>query len=254
MSNMYEDPIYDEVGTSYDSNIPSEVQDHDYYSDNVDEYHQVHETQSNVQHNYVVDSDADYTSDSNIIPYDQYVEDNEEHVVQSNVSSVRNDALMSILDEMHEQGVQSMSVNKQDKVGNDSVTSELARYKELVGVYEQRAKTNHAPAVVHDSEDTLEIAEITRKRMLEKVKSPLCVEHKVKFAPPDYSKENYLAIFAPQRDLTPEQIFWSKDENDRKKAETSVPKPLSTPTVYPPNTPVKLVPKKKGGKFFTKSQ
>ncbi|GKB91330.1 hypothetical protein Tco_0963602 [Tanacetum coccineum] len=24
MSNMYEDPIYDEVGTSYDSNIPSE--------------------------------------------------------------------------------------------------------------------------------------------------------------------------------------------------------------------------------------
>ncbi|GJW70672.1 retrovirus-related pol polyprotein from transposon TNT 1-94 [Tanacetum coccineum] len=40
MSNMYEDPIYDEVGTSYDSNIPSEVQDHDYYLDNVDEYHQ----------------------------------------------------------------------------------------------------------------------------------------------------------------------------------------------------------------------
>ncbi|GJY38072.1 integrase, catalytic region, zinc finger, CCHC-type containing protein [Tanacetum coccineum] len=50
-------------------------------------------------------SDADYTSDSNIIPYDQYVEDNEEHVVQSNVSSVRNDALMSILDEMHEQAL-----------------------------------------------------------------------------------------------------------------------------------------------------
>ncbi|GKB28156.1 hypothetical protein Tco_0867557 [Tanacetum coccineum] len=71
----------------------------------MDEYHEVHEMQSDVQHNYVVDSDADYTSDSNIIPYDQYVEDNEEYVVQSNVSSVRNDALMSILDEMHEQGV-----------------------------------------------------------------------------------------------------------------------------------------------------
>ncbi|GJT39343.1 hypothetical protein Tco_0939208 [Tanacetum coccineum] len=102
--------------------------------------HEVHEMQSDVQHNYVVDSDADYTSDSNIIPYDQYVEDNEEHIVQSNVSSVRNDALMSILDEMHEQGVQSMSINKPDKVVNDLVTSELARYKELVGVYEQRAK------------------------------------------------------------------------------------------------------------------
>ncbi|GKE36978.1 hypothetical protein Tco_1460383, partial [Tanacetum coccineum] len=79
---MYEDPIYGEVEASYDSNIPSEVQDHDYYSDNADEYHQVHEMQSN------------------------YMEDNKEHVLQSNVSSIRNDALMSIIDDMHEQGVQ----------------------------------------------------------------------------------------------------------------------------------------------------
>ncbi|GJT12042.1 hypothetical protein Tco_0859084 [Tanacetum coccineum] len=229
-----------------------------------------------------------------------------------------------------------MSVNKQDKVGNDSVTSELARYKELVGVYEQRAKfeltdrerkideqmriiisgrnrketslkselhsaqlqlrstlnhhktlreeaiilkkdfkqkedkfleefldikrlkekvedrlykqdqsvqtvhmickpksfydeknkvaigyknplyltrakqvqpalynghvlvmSNHARPVVHDSEDTRDMAEITRKRMMEKMKSPLCVENKVRIAPPDYSKENLLATFAP---------------------------------------------------------
>ncbi|GJZ08434.1 retrovirus-related pol polyprotein from transposon TNT 1-94 [Tanacetum coccineum] len=359
MSNMYEDPIYDEVGTSYDSSIPSEVQDQDNYSDNVDEYYQEHEMQSDVQHNYIVNSDADYTSDSNIILYDQYMEDNEEHVVQSNVSSAQNDALMSIIDDMHEQGVQSMSANKQVKVVNDTLTSELARYKELVGEYEKRAKfeltereqkideqmriiisdrnrketslkselhsvqmqlrstvdhnksmkeevttlkkdfkqkedkyieefldikklkekvedrlfkqdqsiqtvhmlckpkpfydekkkvaigyklcltrakqvqstlyngteivmTNHKHVVVHDSEETLKIAELTRKRMYEKMKSPQCIQNKVKFAPPDYSKENYLAIFAPQRDLTPEQIFWAKDENDRKKVEASV--------------------------------
>ncbi|GJX35156.1 hypothetical protein Tco_0246713 [Tanacetum coccineum] len=377
-----EDPIYDEAGPSYDSNTPFEVQDHDTFVDHMDEYHEVHEMQNDVQHNYVVDSDAEYASDSNIILYNQYMEDNEEHVVQSNVSSVRNDALMSIIDDMHEQGVQSMSANKQVKVVNDTLTSELARYKELVGVYEKRTKfeltereqkideqmriiisdrnrketslkselhtvqmqlrstvdhnksmkeevttlkkdfkqkedkyieefldikklkekvedrlfkqdqsvqtvhmlckpkpfydekkkvaigyknplcltrakqvqsalyngteivmTNHKPAVVHDSEETLEIAELTRKRMYEKMKSPQCIQNKVKFAPPDYSKENYLAIFAPQRDLTPEQIFWAKDENDRKKVEASVLKPLSTPTVYPPNTPVKLVPR-----------
>ncbi|GJW44896.1 hypothetical protein Tco_0073695 [Tanacetum coccineum] len=126
--------------------------------------------------------------------------------------------------------------------------------------------TNHTPTVVHDSEDTREIAnlttskrkllkmpkpsyvtreiaEITRKRMLLKMQSPLCVENKVRIAPPDYSKENLLATFAPQRNLTPEQIFWSIDDNDRKKAETSVPKPISALTVYPPNTPVKLVPR-----------
>ncbi|GJR69285.1 retrovirus-related pol polyprotein from transposon TNT 1-94 [Tanacetum coccineum] len=76
-----EDPIYDEAGPSYDSNTPFEVQDHDTFVDHMDEYHEVHEMQSDVQHNSVVDFDADYTSDSNIIPYDQYVEDNEEHVV-----------------------------------------------------------------------------------------------------------------------------------------------------------------------------
>ncbi|GKD52751.1 hypothetical protein Tco_1281727 [Tanacetum coccineum] len=96
--------------------------------------------QSDVQHNYVVNSDADYTSDSNIILYDQYMENNEEHVVQSNVSSAQNDALMSNIDDIHEQGVQSMSANKQVKVVNDTLTSELARYKELVGEYEKWVK------------------------------------------------------------------------------------------------------------------
>ncbi|GJV79603.1 hypothetical protein Tco_1515473 [Tanacetum coccineum] len=93
--------------------------------------------------------------------------------------------------------------------------------------------------------DTREIAEITRKRMLEKRKSPLCVENKVKIAPPDYSKENLLATLALQRDLTPKQIFWSKDVKLKSKVpENLVLKPLSALTVYPPNTPVKLVPRK----------
>nr|GEY57963.1 uncharacterized mitochondrial protein AtMg00810-like [Tanacetum cinerariifolium] len=159
----FEDPIYDEARPSYDSDIPSEVQDHDNCSDRVYEHHDVHEMQNNVQQDYVADSDDDYTNDSNIIPYDQYVEENAEQVVQRNVSYVQTDALKMIIDDMHEQGVQSMSANKQSKVVNDTLSSELARYKELVVV------TIHAPAVVYESKDTLEIAEITRKRMLERI-------------------------------------------------------------------------------------
>ncbi|GJU83458.1 hypothetical protein Tco_1285823 [Tanacetum coccineum] len=64
-------------------------------------------------------------------------------------------------------------------------------------------KTNHVPAIVHNSEDTLEIAEITRKKMNDKMKDPECVKKKVKIAPHDYSKENYLATFTPQKQLTP---------------------------------------------------
>ncbi|GKA57691.1 hypothetical protein Tco_0756879 [Tanacetum coccineum] len=72
-------------------------------------------------------------------------------------------------------------------------------------------RTNHAPAIVHNSEDTLEIAEITRKKMNDKMKDLECVIKKVKIAPHDYSKENYLATFTPQKQLTPEKIFWSND-------------------------------------------
>nr|GFA59447.1 retrovirus-related Pol polyprotein from transposon TNT 1-94 [Tanacetum cinerariifolium] len=64
------DPIYDEAGSSYDSDILSEVHDHDHYQDVVCEHHKEHEMHDNVQPKHVVDSHADYTSDSNMISYD----------------------------------------------------------------------------------------------------------------------------------------------------------------------------------------
>nr|GFA57038.1 integrase, catalytic region, zinc finger, CCHC-type, peptidase aspartic, catalytic [Tanacetum cinerariifolium] len=72
-------------------------------------------------------------------------------------------------------------------------------------------KDNHARAKVHNTEDTLEIAEITRKKMNAKMTDPECMTHKVKIAPHDYSKENLLATFTPQKQLTTEQIYWSND-------------------------------------------
>nr|GFD17815.1 retrovirus-related Pol polyprotein from transposon TNT 1-94 [Tanacetum cinerariifolium] len=63
-------PVYDEAGPSYDSDILSEVHDHDNYQDAVCELPEVHEMHDNVQPNYVVDSDAEYTSGSNMISYD----------------------------------------------------------------------------------------------------------------------------------------------------------------------------------------
>ncbi|GJW26051.1 hypothetical protein Tco_0039862 [Tanacetum coccineum] len=49
--------------------------------------------------------------------------------------------------------------------------------------------TNHIPTVIHDSEDTRELVEITRNRMLLKMQSPLCVENKVRIAPPTSMNE-----------------------------------------------------------------
>nr|GEV72210.1 retrovirus-related Pol polyprotein from transposon TNT 1-94 [Tanacetum cinerariifolium] len=139
MANLLSaDPVYDETGLSYDLDILTEVHDHDHYQDAVCEHHKVHEMHDDVQPNYVVDSHADYTSDSNMILYDQYVKDNAVPVVQSNVSSVPNDAYMMILNDMHEQPTQHVSVITKNNVVDKSLTAKLATYKEQVELCERR--------------------------------------------------------------------------------------------------------------------
>ncbi|GJW70837.1 hypothetical protein Tco_0127754 [Tanacetum coccineum] len=82
---------------------------HDNYQDAICKHHEAHEMHDDVQPNYVVDSHADYTSDSNMIPYDQYVKDN------------------------------ASSHGNQTQVDN-SLTAELATYKEQVELYERWAR------------------------------------------------------------------------------------------------------------------
>nr|GEV42591.1 retrovirus-related Pol polyprotein from transposon TNT 1-94 [Tanacetum cinerariifolium] len=65
------DPVYDEASLSYDSDILSEVPDHENYQDAGCEHHKVHEMHDNVKPNYVVDSHTNYVNDSTMIPYDQ---------------------------------------------------------------------------------------------------------------------------------------------------------------------------------------
>ncbi|GJW63906.1 retrovirus-related pol polyprotein from transposon TNT 1-94 [Tanacetum coccineum] len=108
-------------------------------------------------------------------------------------------------------------------------------------------KNNHVPAIVHNTEDILEIVEITKRKMHDKMKDPECVTHKVKITPPDYSKENYLATFTPQKKLTPEKIFWSHDIIKMKaqalKEQTTTSRLTKALTVYLPNTPASFCPR-----------
>nr|GEV41028.1 retrovirus-related Pol polyprotein from transposon TNT 1-94 [Tanacetum cinerariifolium] len=337
------DPVYDEASPSYDSDILSEVHDHDHYQDAICEHHEEHEMHDNVQLNHVVDSHADYTNDSNMISYDQYV------------YYVPNDAYMMIYNDMYEPHSQSVYKTSRNTVVDNSLTAELATYKEQVELYERRARfeltereqktdeqlrivitdrnfkeetlkkelhsiklqlastishnklmveevtslkkdlkqkenkylkdfldmkslkqkvaigyknplcltrakqvqsalyngleiinNNHVPTIVYDTKDTLEIAKITRTKMNDKMKDPECVKHKVKIAPHDYSKENFLATFTPQNQLTLEQIFWSQDLIKMKtkalKEQTTASRPIKALRVYPPSILAMLVP------------
>nr|GEW88752.1 retrovirus-related Pol polyprotein from transposon TNT 1-94 [Tanacetum cinerariifolium] len=80
-----------------------------------------------------------------------------------------------------------------------------------------------------------------------KMNDPECVTRKVKIAPHDYSKENFLATFTHQKQLTLEQNFWFNDlmklKSKALKEQTKVSSPFKALTVYSPNTPAMLVPK-----------
>nr|GEU82256.1 retrovirus-related Pol polyprotein from transposon TNT 1-94 [Tanacetum cinerariifolium] len=164
-------PITDEAGPSYDSDILFEVHDHDHSQDAACAHHEEYVMHDSVQPDHIVDSHADYTSDSNMISYDQVVIGYKNPLCLTRAKQVQ---------------------------------PALYNGHEII-------KENHAPAIVHNTEDTLEIAETTRKKMNAKMNDPECVTRKVKISPHDYSKENFLATFTLQTKLTPEQIFWFND-------------------------------------------
>nr|GFA91281.1 hypothetical protein [Tanacetum cinerariifolium] len=297
------DPITDEAGPSYDSDILFEVRDHDQYLDDTCTYQEEHVMHDSVQLDYVVDLHANHTSSSNMILYDQYVKDIDVSVVHSNASSVLNDTFMMIYDDMCEPIAPSVSNSEQVKLyerrakfeltecdqkineqlrlvisdrnfkeetlkrelysmklqltstinHNKSMVEEttfmkqdfkqkenklLADFSNMKSLkekvedrlvkqdkslqtvhmlyrprplYNDLNKDNYAWAKVHNTEDTLEIAEITRKKMNAKMTDPECVTHKLK----------------------------SKALKERVK----VSRPMKAFTVYPLNTPVTLVPR-----------
>ncbi|GJW97887.1 retrovirus-related pol polyprotein from transposon TNT 1-94, partial [Tanacetum coccineum] len=112
---------------------------------------------------------------------------------------------------------------------------------------EELLKTHHVPVIFPSSKEDLELEETTRNKLHAKMNDSAYVEKMVNITPPNYSKENFMATFTPQTQLTPEQVFWSIDLEKRKAKELKAnapPLPVLPPmTVYPPNTPVHLVPR-----------
>nr|GFA32576.1 hypothetical protein [Tanacetum cinerariifolium] len=158
-----------------------------------------------------------------------YVKDNAMPVVHSNVSSVPTDAYMMIYND-----IPKPYYNELNKVAigykNPLCLTHAKQVQSALYNGHEIINDNHIPVIVHNTEDTLEIAAITRRKMNDKMKDRECVTHKVKIAPHDYSKEKFLATFTPQKQLTPEQIFWSQDLIKLKsvalKEQTTISRPI----------------------------
>nr|GEX77766.1 integrase, catalytic region, zinc finger, CCHC-type, peptidase aspartic, catalytic [Tanacetum cinerariifolium] len=86
----------------------------------------------------LVTDEAGPSYDSDILS--EYVKDNVVPVIHSNVSSVPTDAYMMIYNDMYEPHAQSISNTSRNTVVENSLTAELATYKEEIELYERRAK------------------------------------------------------------------------------------------------------------------
>ncbi|GJT79041.1 retrovirus-related pol polyprotein from transposon TNT 1-94 [Tanacetum coccineum] len=121
----------------YGSDALAEVHNHDNVNNNM--INQVVQAmQSSEQSNVVNHSETEITSDSNIIPYSQYVIESQQAAVQNSNSSTQQDALiLSVIEQLKTQVVNCTKINLDNKSVNDTLTAELERYKEQVKVLKE---------------------------------------------------------------------------------------------------------------------
>nr|GFA18393.1 hypothetical protein [Tanacetum cinerariifolium] len=90
------------------------------------------------QSNVVNHSETEITSDSNIIPYSQYVIESQQAAIQNSNSPTQQDALiLSVFEQLKTQVVNCTKINLDNKSVNDTLTVELKRYKEQVKVLKE---------------------------------------------------------------------------------------------------------------------
>ncbi|GJT98224.1 retrovirus-related pol polyprotein from transposon TNT 1-94 [Tanacetum coccineum] len=115
----------------------AEVHNHDNVNNNMINQ-AVQMMPSSEQSNVVTHSETEITSDSNIIPYSQYVIESQQAVVQNSNSSAQQDALiLSVIEQLKTQVVNCTKINLENKSVNDTLTAELERYKEQVKVLKE---------------------------------------------------------------------------------------------------------------------
>ncbi|GJX94202.1 hypothetical protein Tco_0348788 [Tanacetum coccineum] len=112
----------------------AEVHNHDNVNNNM--INQVVQVMSSSEQSNVVNhSETEITSDSNIIPYSQYVIESQQAAVQNSNSSAQQDALiLSVIEQLKTQVANCTKVNLENKSVNNTLTAELERYKEQVKV------------------------------------------------------------------------------------------------------------------------
>ncbi|GJZ43951.1 retrovirus-related pol polyprotein from transposon TNT 1-94 [Tanacetum coccineum] len=121
---------------------------------------------SSEQSNDVSQSETDITSDSNIIPYSQYLSETQQETVQNSNSSAQQDVLiLSMFDQLSTQVTHCTTVNK-------ALNTELDRYKEEVK--DLKEKQNVENSFSGSNEQLAEIVRL-KQNLFEQVQEKDCL-------------------------------------------------------------------------------
>ncbi|GJV36028.1 hypothetical protein Tco_1408505 [Tanacetum coccineum] len=126
--------------SNYGSDIISKVPHHEPYHTDMD--NQSVYTMQGLEQTSVADfTDNEITSDSNIIPYSQYLQETQLAAVQdTNLYAQQDSMILSMIEQMSKQMINH--VNNWEKANqeknNESLIAKLERYKERVETFEQR--------------------------------------------------------------------------------------------------------------------
>ncbi|GJT40072.1 retrovirus-related pol polyprotein from transposon TNT 1-94, partial [Tanacetum coccineum] len=164
----------------YGSDALAEVHNHDNVNNNMINQ-AVQAMPSSEQSNVVNHSETEITSDSNIIPYSQYVIESQQAAVQNSNSSAQQDALiLSVIEQLKTQVVNCTKINLDNKSVNDTLTAELERYKEQVKVLKEGQNVDLIKSNDHISDLITLLKNDFKKEESRNIDREIALEKKIK--------------------------------------------------------------------------
>nr|GFB34781.1 hypothetical protein [Tanacetum cinerariifolium] len=181
--------------------------------------HQERQVQStSKQFSTLTYSNTEIESDSNIIPYSQYLNESQSNTVQNlTLPTFQDDLILSVIEQLRTQVVTCTKINQDNK---QALGFQNPRYLKKAqqlkpNLYDGSVIGKSDVIMVPDSENTLKHADESRSKMIAKQNDPQLIEKKVITKPIDYATLNQLSIdfntrFVPQTESYAEQAFWSQ--------------------------------------------
>nr|GEW23829.1 copia protein [Tanacetum cinerariifolium] len=161
------------------------------------------------QSNIVNQSETEITSDSNIIPYSQYVSESQYAAVQnSNFPAQQDELILSVIEQLKTQVVKCTKINLDNKSVNETLTAELERYMDQVRILKEG---NNVDKILDSCAQSVEIDNL-KQTLSEHLKEKESLKQTTKlFAEQVFWSHNYVNSEEPNLSTRPTQVEVPKE-------------------------------------------